>query len=193
LTEKSRLASGAFAAIVLATALGALALLALPAPAASAHPCDNARAKPRSISTGEARRAVHCLLDKRRRAHGLPSLRLTASLDRAARDHSRYMARHGCFSHQCPGEPDLTGRLRRTRYLRSGLHAWSYGEDIAWAKGYRPSQPVRIVRDWMHSPPHRANILDGGFRDLGVGVYWGTPYGAHTGGIFTIDFGSRSG
>ena len=37
--------------------------------------------------------------------------------------------------------------------------------------------PMAIFVDWMHSPPHRANILDPSFRDAGVGVARGFPMG----------------
>ena len=44
----------------------------------------------------------------------------------------------------------------------------------------------------MSSPPHRANILNGDFREIGVGFDPGTPDGARApGGIYTTDFGLR--
>lgn len=179
-----------------AFALVALMTLALQPPPASArgsHRCPHAHGRPGRITTNEARQAVHCVLNKRRRDHGLGPLRLRRSVDRAAHRHTRYMRRHGCFLHECAGEAALDARLRRTGYLHSSLRSWSCGEDIAWAPGHRKSRPAQIVHAWMHSPPHRANILDGGFHDVGVGVEWGTPYGGNAGGIYTIDFGSRSG
>jgi uncharacterized protein YkwD len=43
----------------------------------------------------------------------------------------------------------------------------------------------------MNSPPHRANILSGSFRSIGIGVASGTPVGGG-GGTYTTDFGRRS-
>jgi uncharacterized protein YkwD len=44
----------------------------------------------------------------------------------------------------------------------------------------------------MHSPPHRANILDPGFRDAGVGVARGFPLGGGgAAATYTVDFGAR--
>jgi uncharacterized protein YkwD len=46
----------------------------------------------------------------------------------------------------------------------------------------------------MHSPGHRANILDRRFDELGVGFSAGTPRGGGgSGGIYTVDFGLRVG
>ena len=78
------------------------------------------------------------------------------------------MKRHDCFSHQCPGEGSVLARLERVKYIVAGLRGWSYGENIAWGTRNRGT-PKSIVRSWMHSPPHRANILNPQFRHLGVG------------------------
>ena len=50
------------------------------------------------------------------------------------------------------------------------------GEALAWAQG-RLATPHAIVRAWMHSPPHRAVLLGRGYRDVGIGVALGSPYG----------------
>jgi uncharacterized protein YkwD len=45
----------------------------------------------------------------------------------------------------------------------------------------------------MNSPGHRANILNGGFRDLGVGVVAGAPVARRydVGATYVHDFGVR--
>ena len=44
----------------------------------------------------------------------------------------------------------------------------------------------------MHSPPHRANILNGTFREIGLGVSRGVPVtGEGAGGTYVTDFGTR--
>jgi hypothetical protein len=43
----------------------------------------------------------------------------------------------------------------------------------------------------MHSGAHRSEILNGGFRDLGVGIVHGFPGCGYQGATFTVDFGRR--
>ena len=78
------------------------------------------------------------------------------------------MASKGCFSHECRGERGLLGRLQVVKYIVGGLRRWAYGENIAYGEGSRGT-PKQIVDAWMHSSGHRANILSGTFRDIGVG------------------------
>ena len=77
------------------------------------------------------------------------------------------------------------GYLRRVR-------SWRAGENIAWGRGERAT-PREIVRAWMESPPHRANVLGRSFRELGVGVAPGAPvrerYGSEA--TYVHDFGVR--
>ena len=111
-------------------------------------------------------------------------------LDKAAGRHSRRMKRRGCFSHECPGEKDLAGRVSSTGYLRCNC-SWGIGENIAWGSDSRGT-PVEIVQGWMDSSGHRRNILDGEFRHIGVGVAWGSPSNRRAdAGIYTAVFGYR--
>ncbi len=56
--------------------------------------------------------------------------------------------------------------------------------------------PRAIVTAWMDSPEHRANILNGRFRDTAVGVSAHVPRAlghGQRGAIYTQDFGVVSG
>lgn len=161
-------------------------------PAEAANACKRwGGVMPGQVKLDKARRATQCLLNQVRRRHGLRKLDSNRPLKRAAQRHSRYMDRKNCFAHVCPGEPGLEKRLRAVGYLDSGLLRWGAGENIAWGEGALGT-PRRIVRGWMRSPSHRRNILDPGFRDLGIGVVWGSPLaGRHNGAIYTTDFGYR--
>ena len=48
-----------------------------------------------------------------------------------------------------------------------------------------------MMRAWMASAPHRANILTRGFREVGLGGVPGTPGRARAGGTYTTVFGVR--
>jgi uncharacterized protein YkwD len=180
-------------------AVGVLALaLALVAPpvigvgVAPAHAagCKYSHRGPQAMSRKDARHAVVCLMNKMRRHHGRHPLHARGSLNESGARHSRYMRRKGCFSHQCSGERDLVGRVKETGYLPCGC-TWGVGENIAKGQGGRAT-PAAIVTAWMHSPPHRSEILSRRLHDVGVGVIWGNRGNRHAKvGTYTADFGYR--
>jgi uncharacterized protein YkwD len=93
------------------------------------------------------------------------------------------------FSHTAPGGVSMTDRIRRSGYLRSA-GSWAIGENLAWGTGSFGS-PRGAVQAWMNSAGHRANLLNGRFRDAGIGVALGTPTGGRSGATFTVNFGMR--
>jgi uncharacterized protein YkwD len=151
--------------------------------------CPNAhrRVRRRRSARLAARIAVLCLLNRQRRARGLRPLRHNRRLFKAAFRHSRSMVRRRYFSHFGPGGIALTDRLRRVRYLPA--RRWRVGENLGYGRG-RGSSPVSAVRSWMHSTPHRAIILNGSFREVGLGIFSGIPRRGG-GATYTADFGIR--
>jgi uncharacterized protein YkwD len=100
------------------------------------------------------------------------------------------MVRHHYFSHVSRNGATLETRLRRAGYLRSARQWWA-AEDIGWGRG-TPSSPRGIVRLWMHSPPHRAALLDPKMREIGMGVAPGAPSGSNrNAGTYVMDLGRR--
>jgi uncharacterized protein YkwD len=163
----------------------ALALLAPGHPAASARSFDAT-----SASSSDAK-AIFRLLNHERVKRGLRPLRHSAALDESAGWQSRDMVARGYFDHSRPGGPSLSQRIRRTGYL-SGARSWALGENIAWGEGSL-STPQSIMRAWMKSPGHRANILRRRFKHVGIGLEQGIPErsGQEGGVTATTDFGAR--
>jgi hypothetical protein len=95
-----------------------------------------------------------------RAQHGLAPLRWDPALARAAQGHADQMVRHGELSHQYAGEPELVERAGQ-----SGAHFSTVAENIALA-----SSPQAVEAEWMHSPPHRHNILDPRLTTVGIGL-----------------------
>jgi uncharacterized protein YkwD len=181
----------ALAGSVLAASLIAAApAAAAPQPANStvtahaARACHATNVLPNRHNLRKVRAAVLCLVNAQRASAGLPRLHADGKLAKAARKHSRDMVHHHYFSHVTP-----SGRTGGSR-ISAAHYRWSaWGENIAWGSGSLAT-PAQIVQGWMNSPGHRANILNGNFRQSGIGVSVGTPTGAG-GATYTHDFGRR--
>lgn len=172
---------------IVAVVAAALALLvAAPPASAASRACSSANAAASQVSKRVLVRATLCVLNAERARHDLRPLRLNRRLSRAARRHSRAMARKRFFSHTSPGGRTFMDRIRRTGYLR-GARRWNIGENIAWGSGGL-SAPRSVATAWMKSAGHRANILSRSFGSIGIGVARGTPFGGG-GAIYTTDFG----
>ena len=176
----------------LLTVLLAAGLLLIAVPAASARGCERAGAEPTQASHRQLVRATVCLLNVERRKRGMRPLRLSRRLGQAARGHSVDMARRGYFSHNSRSGASFLDRIRRAGYLR-GARSWRVGENIAWGTGSLAT-PRAIVRAWMKSPGHRANILNRSFRQIGIGISPRAPVSVagRSAGTYTTDFGARS-
>ena len=170
----------------LSVAAPAAAALALVVPTtADASGCANTNVNPNDVPLSVASRATLCLLNRERRAHHLRALRENSKLDLASVRHAKDMARNDYFAHG-----NVVGRIRATHYL-DGARSWYVGENIAWGS-FDFATPRSIVRMWMNSPPHRANILNRRFRDIGIGIARGAPRaGVSNAATYVTDFGRR--
>lgn len=137
------------------------------------------------------RQGILCLLNDQRSRAKRGQLGSDGRLRRAAQRHSAAMVSEGFFAHAAPGARGIVRRVRATGYLRGAVR-WYVGENLAWAYG-RLSSPAKVVEGWMESPPHRHNLLRGGFDEVGIGIVRGTPTGAgeSSGVTVTTDYGFR--
>lgn len=164
---------------------------ATPATAAARPACPGAYAQPAAGNLPTIRRATLCLLNRQRVRYGLVRLRSNAPLQKVATRYARSMATKQFFDHASPTGSTFVERIMGSSYVDPG-DGYSLGENIAWGSG-ELSTPSRIVRAWMLSPGHRANILNGRYRDIGVGVATGVPVpGGGPGATYVNEFGTRS-
>ncbi|MEZ4403625.1 MAG: CAP domain-containing protein [Kofleriaceae bacterium] len=104
----------------------------------------------------------------------VPALTVAPALRCAARVHSLDMVDRGYFDHTNP-----EGEAPWDRMVKAG-YAWSTaGENIA--AGNRTA--AATMDQWMNSPGHCANIMNGDFVDIGVGhveagAMWTQVFGA---------------
>lgn len=92
------------------------------------------------------------------------------------------MATRGYFAHR-----GKDGREPRDRVRSAGYAARLTGENIAMG----PESAEEVVAGWLQSAGHCANLMDGRFRHMGIGVaagskpgqiYWVQTLGAPGGG-----------
>jgi uncharacterized protein YkwD len=145
-----------------------------------------------SASDPAAVTATLCLLNEQRSAHGLGALSESPVLDRAATAYAADMVDRRFFDHVSPGGGTMMDRIKAAGWVPTG--SWSAGENIAWGSGSLGS-PASIVDSWMHSAGHRANILNGAFGAIGIGIAEGAPQAGIHGeaGTYVTDFTSGSG
>ncbi|MGH9605005.1 MAG: CAP domain-containing protein [Terracidiphilus sp.] len=149
-------------------ALGALALLVLtlPAPALRAQ----SRSQPQSGPvtdiaqpdqlTPDGSNQLIALVNKARAAAGLGPVEWDPALAAAAEQHCLLMSQKGPIEHRYNGEPSLTDRA-----AAAGAHFSVIEENIAIG----PSAQA-IGQEWLHSPPHRANMLNPDVNRIGTAI-----------------------
>jgi Cysteine-rich secretory protein family len=101
--------------------------------------------------------------NRERAARALAPLKWDEKLARAARKHAELMAEQHLLLHQLPGEPDLAARARD-----AGAGFSRVTENIGMAE-----YAGAFHNGWMHSPGHRANILDAAVDAVGIAVVEG--------------------
>lgn len=138
--------------LAVTAALLALLVTVLPTPA-------------QAQSKAKYQNQARAVTNNNRDEHDLTQLKKGECVQKFARRQARRMANQDRMFHQ-----DLGAVLRTCGLI-------SVGENVA--AGYATGRAA--VKAWMNSPLHRANILEPGFRRLGMAVRRsadGTPYAA---------------
>ena len=132
------------------------------------------------------------LHNEARTQRGLEPLCVNPTLTEAARAHSKDMIEKDYFAHTSPSGGSLGERLKRFGYTPEGYRFWKVGGNIAWHSGGE-LQPENMFEGWMNSPPHRHNILEEDFRQIGIGTAAGEYKSFEESVMYTADFGVRRG
>ncbi len=122
-----------------------------------------AHAQPRQRQAGPstpAEQLIFIQANEDRARHGVAPLRWSSQLARAATLHAARMAGAYAISHQFAGEPDL-----QTRAMQAGADFSVIAENVA----VNPD-PTALNDAWMHSPGHRANLLNPQLNSIGVAL-----------------------
>jgi uncharacterized protein YkwD len=151
--------------------------------------CKDATLEPGRGRLQRMRAATICLINHERAKRGLRKLTRSTRLTAAASAHSVDMVKNKYFGHSTRRNP--VAGLSSLSSEPLARVAWRSGENIAWGTRWRGS-PKTIVGLWMGSPGHRANLLNPGFREIGVGIALGNPFKGIIGGAtYTASFYSK--
>jgi len=142
-----------------------------PAPVAKPAPAPAPVANPAPVTKPKQEQAVHAfaaevakLVNQERAKAGLQPLRFDSNLAKMALDKAKDMSNLGYFDHTSPtyGSPFDMMKAYGISYTYAG-------ENIAMGQ----RTPQEVMKGWMNSPGHRANILNPNFDTIGVGYYNG--------------------
>jgi uncharacterized protein YkwD len=152
--------------------------------------CTDADVQPTPQNVAHVSDVVFCLMNAMRANAGLPPLEQQDELAQASVEHSQDMVDHEYFAHDSQDGRDLVARLKAVAYIpKSGQ--WVVGENLAWGSGTLAT-PSALVNAWMNSQGHRENLLASDYREVGMGVVFGTPRSDVPDGVtVTTDFGMR--
>ena len=179
MTRVSARSAGVVVVVAVLAVVGALV-------APAARPA-GARVSLAALETG-----VLSQLNAIRVKHSLQPLTRNARLGSAAAQHSREMGAAGYFEHESRDGTAFWKRIARW-YGSAGYGYWSVGENLLWSSPNVDASGALEL--WMHSPEHRANILNPRWREIGISAeHFAAAPGTYKGlavTIITTDFGVR--
>jgi uncharacterized protein YkwD len=148
-------------------------------PTATPAPVTNQVSQP--TTSGSLADQVITLVNNERSKVGLGALTKNSALTKSAEDYALRMGQYNFFGHT-----GNDGSTFITRNTSAGYTNYRWmGENIA--AGQRT--PEEVMRDWMNSPGHKANIVNTKAKEIGVGYakVSGSTYGTY----WVQEFGAR--
>lgn len=117
---------------------------------------------------------VVSLVNEERAKYGLSALTIDATLQSAAAVRAQEIV--SSFSHTRPNGTNFS-----TIFKEFNISYRKSGENLAWGQ----NSPEAVVKAWMNSSGHRANILNSNYGKIGVGVYIGSNGTIYWSQLFT--------
>ena len=128
-----------------------------------------------------------CLVNYARQQAGVGRLGDLPRLDGSADNKASDMLRCNQFSHEACGR-DFMYWIRRAGYLSGSC--WWVGENLAWGTGNLGSARS-IMKAWLHSSEHRANLLSNNFSQFGISLRVGSLSGSSGAHVWVNHFGGH--
>jgi uncharacterized protein YkwD len=121
------------------------------------------------------REEIMRLVNVERSRAGLDPLVQNEAMEDQATQYACEMIHYDFFAHDNP----VTGSHVRDRAEEFGIilgeNYVAIGENLAAGQ----STPSQVMKDWMESEGHRANILSKDFTEIGIGIRTGGDYGTY--------------
>ena len=174
-------------ATAIATAAGAVALLATPSDALAAGQgteCENDDVVVTSSNIPDAERTLLCITNVYRSSGGVPALTADPHLMASARAHSQYMESTNTSGLDNIGDGTPSSRAKANGFACDGD---CVGENVAFS-GFPGTTPKDLFALWQARPADNANLLNASYVTAGMGFALG-PNHALTG---TQDFANVS-
>ncbi|HEY9577529.1 MAG TPA: S-layer homology domain-containing protein [Pseudobacillus sp.] len=126
--------------------------------------------EPATDAHSEIEKQILSLVNQERAQAGVKPLQYATDLAKVAQLKSEDMAKKNYFDHTSPtyGSPFKMMDQFGINYIYAG-------ENIA--AGYSTAEAV--MKGWMNSPGHRANILSADYAEMGIGIAKGGDYGIY--------------
>ncbi len=118
------------------------------------------------------------LINAERQSQGLAPYNSQGQLQAAARGHGTDMACNAFFSHTGSNGSNVGDRISAQGY------SWSWRGENIFAGG--SATPQTAFDWWMNSAPHRANLLNANYTDIGIGYIYepNSPYRGYFTAVF---------
>lgn len=122
------------------------------------------------------------LHNKERTQAGITTLDLNSLLITSATNKADAMLESDCWDHYCP-----PGVSPWTFFNQAGYEYMHAGENLG--EGF--SDNSTLMRAWMNSPTHKANVLKPEYKEFGIGFATGTFQSKEDNTIAVVHFGTR--
>lgn len=113
------------------------------------------------ISLSGAERELLQETNEQRKKKKLGEVNPNSILMSLARSYAKQLAEKNVLTHELNGQ-DLSKRIKKSGYVFRFV-----GENLA-VGSYTPTE---VVKAWMGSKPHRHNLLNSDFTEIGIGIY----------------------
>ncbi|HUR86169.1 MAG TPA: CAP domain-containing protein [Solirubrobacteraceae bacterium] len=141
------------------------------------------------MATAERMSVMMCLIDYARATRGLARLPRVPQLSSSARLKAGLIVRCDEFDHRACGRP-MQESFEQAGYM-TGYATWEVGESLAYGVGML-GRPRAVLRAWLRSDRHRANLLDSDWEAQGIAVRQpGALFGLRDNSLWVSHFGRR--